>query len=176
VFLFFSLGNSTDAFLLLKLKDSGVPAAGIAVLWSLHHIVKMTSTYGGGLMADRVNKRRLLIGGWIVYAAVYMMMGAVQSAGGAIALFLIYGLYFGLTEPVEKTMVSLFTDSSTRGTAFGFFHMVVGLAALPASLLFGWIWKTWSMSCAFSTGAALAGVAAVILLLVKTPSSVSLRP
>jgi len=91
-----------------------------------------------------------------------------------IAVFLAYGIYFGLTEPVEKAWVADMAPKEKRGSAFGWYNLTVGLGALPASLLFGWIWTTWSPSCAFLTGACLAGLASVLLLMVKvTPKNAS---
>jgi MFS family permease len=166
----FTLGNSTDAFILLYLRDLGVSAAAIAGLWSLHHVVKMIATAAGGRLADRISRRRLLAAGWICYAAVYLGFALVRSPAGVIALFLTYGLYFGLTEPVEKALVADLAPRHLRGSAFGFLHATIGLTALPASLLFGLLWTTVGAAVAFATGAALAAVA-VVLVLVRALSS-----
>lgn len=167
--LLFTLGNSTDAFLLLRLSDAGVPAAWIAVLWSLHHVVKMGATYLGGSLSDRVGRRRMILLGWGVYAAVYLGFALAASRSGLILVFLAYGIYFGLTEPAEKAWVVDLTPEALRGTAFGYYHGVIGFGALPASLLFGLLWHAWGASTAFLTGAALAAAAAAVLLLAVTP-------
>jgi MFS family permease len=162
--LVFTLGNSTDAFLLLSLSQSGVPAAWVAVLWSLHHVVKMGSTYFGGLLSDRLGCRRMILSGWAVYAGVYLAFGLAESMTARIALFMAYGIYFGLTEPAEKAWIARLVPSHLRGTAFGYYHGVIGLGALPASLLFGLLWQTWGVATAFTTGAGLAMAACVLLL------------
>jgi MFS family permease len=160
----FTLGNSTDAFLLLRLTEVGVAPAAVAVLWSAHHVVKMTTTYAGGRACDRWGPKRSVIAGWMVYAAAYLGFGLIHSTGGLIAVFLVYGVYFGLTEPAERAWVAALVPEHLRGAAFGGFHGAVGLAALPASLLFGVLWHTLGVAFAFSCGAALALIAVVLVL------------
>ena len=168
--LVFTLGNSTDAFLLLRLKDAGISASGVAMLWALHHAVKMVLTYLGGRLADRVGRRTMIVLGWIVYAAVYFAFAQVTSTAWLIVVFLAYGIYFGLTEPAEKALIADLVPKQLRGTAFGCYHGIIGLAALPASLLFGVLWRTFGMAAAFYTGAALAAAASVMLMMVKETS------
>jgi MFS family permease len=165
--LLFTLGNSTDAFLLLRLADAGVPASGIALVWSAFHVVKMLATYAGGRLSDRWGRRPMVTAGWMVYAAVYLTFAVVDSSPAVIATFLAYGLYFGLTEPVEKAWVADLVPERLRGTAFGLYHGTVGLAALPASLLFGLLWQRFGAPTAFATGAGLAAAASGLLLLLR---------
>lgn len=160
----FTLGNSTDAFLLLRLTDVGFAAGWVAVLWSLLHVVKMVANLYGGQLADRMSRRSLILAGWVVYAVIYVGFGLTTSTAALVALFLAYGVYFGLTEPVERAWVAALAPAEARGGAFGFFHGAVGLTALPASLLFGAIYATAGATAAFGTGAALAIVATVLLL------------
>ena len=172
VFLF-TLGNSTDAFLLLRLTEAGVPVTWVAVIWSLHHVVKMVSTYYGGRFSDKRGHRSQLILGWAVYALIYLAFSSIQSPGGLIAVFIVYGLYFGFVEPSERALVAELAPEHIRGTAFGYFHLVTGVGALPASLLFGFIWQTWGAPAAFITGAVLALLASATLALThvsKTPA------
>lgn len=159
----FTLGNATDAFLLVRLSGAGVPAAWIAGLWAVFHVVKMVSTFYGGKLSDSWGRRRMIVVGWMAYGAIYAGFAFTESPKVLIALFLAYGLYFGLTEPAEKAWIASTAPASLRGTAFGFYHLVVGLAALPASILFGWIWSQWSAGAAFSFGAVLALIASAIL-------------
>ena len=165
--LLFTLGNSTDAFLLLRLADAGVPASGVALVWSAFHAVKMLATYAGGRLSDRWGRRPMVTAGWMVYAAVYLAFAVVDSSPAVIATFLAYGLYFGLTEPVEKAWVADLVPERLRGTAFGLYHGTVGLAALPASLLFGLLWQRFGAPTAFATGAGLAAAASGLLLLLR---------
>jgi MFS family permease len=164
--LLFTLGNSTDAFLLLRLSGVGVSAAGVALLWSAFHVVKMLSAYAAGRVSDRLGRRPLVTVGWGLYAAVYLAFAVIHSREAVITTFLAYGLYYGLTEPVERAWVADLAPPHLRGTAFGLYHGVVGLAALPASLLFGLLWQRFGAPVAFLTGAGLALAATVLLALV----------
>jgi len=162
--LVFTLGNSADAFLLLRLSHAGVAPAIVAVLWSAHHVVKMIATAAGGRSCDRWGPKRGVVVGWVLYAAVYLAFGVVDSEWGLIALFLAYGLYFGAAEPAERAWVAALVPERMRGLGFGGYHGAVGLGALPASLLFGWLWSGYGVAFAFSVGAALALLAALMLL------------
>lgn len=159
----FALGNSADAFLLLRFSDAGIGAADIALLWAGLHAVKMTATWFGGRASDRLGRRPMIFAGWGLYAAVYLGFGLTTTTGGLIALFLVYGLYYGLTEPVERAWVATLAGPEARGIAFGAYHGVIGLAALPASLLFGALYAGLGAAAAFATGAGLAAVAALLL-------------
>lgn len=159
----FTLGNSTDAFILLRLSGAGVPAAWIAVLWSAHHLVKMASAYAGGALSDRFGRRPLVLAGWAVYGLAYLAFARFESAGMLIAVFMIYGIYYGLCEPTERAWAADLAPAHLRGSAIGCYHGVVGLAALPASLFFGFLWQAAGPATAFVTGAALALAAAVML-------------
>lgn len=161
--LVFTLGNSTDAFLLLRLSETGVSVAGIALLWSAHHVVKMVANYYGGRLSDRVGPRAMILAGWLFYAAIYLTFGWLNSAPWLIAVFLAYGIYFGLVEPAERAWVASLVPPHLRGTAFGWYHCAIGLAALPASVTFGLLWQQWGASVAFSAGAVLAALAALLL-------------
>lgn len=163
----FTLGNSTDAFLLLRLTDVGFAPAWVAVLWSLHHVVKLVANLYGGQLSDRVGRRGLIGAGWILYAVIYLGFGLTTDTASLIFLFMVYGIYFGLTEPVERAWVADLAPAEARGGAFGFYHGSVGLTALPASLLFGVLYTTLGPAAAFGTGAALAIIATALLLRVS---------
>ena len=160
----FTLGNSTDAFLLLRLGEAGLAPALVAVLWSALHVVKSGTTYLGGRLSDRLGRRPMVIAGWLVYAAVYLAFAVVADTAALVATFMVYGVHFGLTEPVEKAWVAELAPASLRGRAFGWYHGAVGFAALPASLLFGLLWQAFGSATAFLTGAALALAASGLLL------------
>jgi MFS family permease len=159
----FTLGNSTDAFLLLRLADAGVTPARVALLWSAFHVVKAVATWLGGRLSDRLGRRPMVTAGWLLYAAVYLAFATVDRPDALIAVFLAYGLYFGLTEPVERAWVVDLAPASRRGTALGFYHGTVGVAALPASVLFGLLWQRFGAPVAFSFGAGAALVAAALV-------------
>lgn len=160
----FTLGNSTDAFLLLKAQQLGVSVALIPVLWTALHIVKMGSSLPGGIASDRWGRKGVIVTGWIIYALTYAGFAIADAAWQAWALFMIYGLYFGLTEGAEKALIADFAPARLRGSAFGLYHLMIGIGALPASLLFGWVWQAHGDAAAFGIGASLALAAGLLLM------------
>ena len=160
----FTLGNSTDAFLLLRANQLGVPVALAPILWAALHLVKTASNVPGGALSDRIGRQRTLIAGWTLYAAVYLAFGLAHAAWQAWALFGVYGLFFGLTEGSERALISDLVPLERRGTAYGWYNLAIGLGALPASLMFGFVWDRYGPATAFFMGATLALVAAVGLL------------
>lgn len=166
VLLLFTLGNSSDAFLLLRATQLGVPVAWIPVLWACLSVVKSASSIPGGTLSDRVGRKPLIVGGWIVYSIVYILLAKANAAWQLWALFAVYGVYFGLTEGVEKAMVADLVPAERRGSAYGWYNFTVGLGALPASALFGVVWERWGAAAAFQMGAVIAALAAVAMLLV----------
>ncbi len=164
ILLLFSLGCSSDAFLLLRAKELGVPLALVPLLWSIFHVSKVVSSYFGGNLADRVPRAKLIALGWGVYALTYLGFGAATAAWQVWALFIVYGSYYGLTEPAEKALVRDLAPSHVRGRAFGYYNFMVGISAIPAGILTGWLWQAVSAQAALASGAAVASVAAIGLL------------
>ncbi|MFL5596430.1 MAG: MFS transporter [Gemmatimonadaceae bacterium] len=166
VVLLFTLGNSTDAFLLLRANQLGVPVALAPILWAVLNFVKAaTGTYGGQL-SDRLGRKPLIVGGWLLYAAVYFAFARAGAPWQAWALFAVYGIFYGMTEGTEKALVADLVPKSRRGSAFGWYNLAIGLGALPASLIFGAIWDRSGASSAFLFGATMALVAAVLMAFV----------
>jgi MFS family permease len=163
VVVLFTLGNSSDMFLLFRLSDAGLGPEGVALAWAGHNAVRTVATWFGGPLADRVDRRRLLAAGWLVYAAIYAAMAFVDSPPLIIALIVIYALHYGAVEPCERALVAEMAPPTLRGSAFGWFHGAVGIAALPASALFGLLWKLGGPMPAFGAGACLALAAALLL-------------
>ena len=161
VLFLFTLGNSTDAFLLLRAADLGVDAALIPILWAMLHVVKSLSSTPGGALSDRIGRKPLLVAGWLIYAAVYLGLGRAGAAWQVWALFAVYGIYFGLTEGVEKALVADLVPADRRGAAFGWYNLALGVGALPASLLFGLLWDWKGPAVAFGFGAGMALLAAI---------------
>ena len=164
VILLFSLGNASDAFLLLRMSDLGVTAVWIPLLWSALHVIKVVASLVGGALSDRFGRRGLIALGWLWYALVYAGFGYFDSPATVIAIFLSYGLYFGLTEGNEKAWVADMAPAYARGTAFGIYNAALGIGTLAASLVFGAIWTQISPHAAFLTGAGLAVVASGLLV------------
>jgi MFS family permease len=162
----FTLGNSTDAFLLLRAADLGVAPSLVPILWAMLHVVKSAASTPGGALSDRIGRKPLLIAGWLVYAAVYFALGRAWQPWHAWALFAVYGIYFGLTEGVEKALVADLVPADRRGAAFGWYNLALGLGALPASLIFGALWDRVGPAAAFGFGGAMALLAAVGITIV----------
>ncbi len=170
ILLLFTLGNSSDAFLLLRASDLGVRAAYLPLLWAWFHVVKAGSTFPLGALSDRMDRRRLIIAGWIVYALVYLGFARATEAWHAWALFAAYGLFYGLTEGVEKALLADLAPAHARAGAFGWHAFALGAGALPASVIFGALWQGAGPLWAFGLGAALAGASALLLwALVPSP-------
>jgi MFS family permease len=161
----FSLGNASDAFILLRLTDLGAAPFWIPLLWSGLHVVKMTSSVLGGALSDRFGRREMIVLGYLWYAAIYAAFAWFDTLPAVIVTFLAYGLYFGLTEGVEKAWVADMAPAGARGTAFGVYNAALGLGSLAASLIFGAIWTRVSPPAAFLTGACLALAASLLLYL-----------
>ena len=165
----FTLSNSSDFFLILRAQTTGVSAPHTLLLWAAFHIVKVLSSIFGGDLSDRLGRRRLIVSGWILYAAVYAGFAFVTNEVSVWILFLIYGIYFGLSEGAEKALVADLVPAEKRGTAFGLYNLAFGITVLPASLLMGALWDWRGPQTAFIVSALLgASAALLLLLLVKT--------
>ncbi len=170
----FTLGNSSDAFLLVRAGELGIPTVMLPMLWFVFHLVKSSGNLLVGRLVDRVGPRMPLLAGWFLYAGVYIAFGLATAAWHGWVLFLIYGVFYALTEPAEKTLVSKIVGPERSGLAFGWYNFAIGIAALPSSLIFGGLYESFGPIAAFGWGAGLAILAAVILLSVRLPRQSSL--
>ena len=161
----FTLSNSSDAFLLLRAREAGVSVATIPLLWAALHASKVLSSLIGGDLSDRIGRKTLIASGWLLYAAVYLGFAFVTSVGVAWALFLIYGIYFGLAEGAEKALVADLVRPEQRGTAFGMYNLAFGITVFPASLLMGALWSWRGAMTAFVVSASIGAMATLLLLL-----------
>jgi MFS family permease len=159
----FTLGNSSDAFLLVRAGELGVPAALLPLLWCALHVVKSSSNLLLGRAVDRFGPRPFIFLGWLVYAGMYLGFALAAAAWEAWTFFLAYAVFYGLTEPAEKTLVTKLVGSEHKGMAFGWYHFALGIAMLPSSLIFGALYQVFGALVAFGWGAALALVAVVLL-------------
>jgi MFS family permease len=160
----FALGNSSDAFLLLRAQELGVGVASLPLVWTFHHVVKAGFSTVGGRLSDRVGRRRTILLGWAIYALAYLGFARAPGPAAVVALFGLYGLFHALTEGPEKAFVADLAPAALRGRAFGLYHAVTGLLVLPGNLLTGLLWQRFGAGAALGLGALLAGLAALLLL------------
>jgi MFS family permease len=163
IFVVFTLASATDAFLLLRARDLGIALWQLPLLWAMFNGLKAAAGVPGGILADRLGRVRAILAGWVVYAVAYFGFALASRPEHVWGLFAFYSVFFALTEGAERALVADLAPPALRGRAFGAFHASVGLAALPASVLFGVLWKAFSPGVAFFAGAALAVIAAVAL-------------
>lgn len=171
----FTLGNSSDAFLLVRAGELGVPTAYLPLLWCAFHMVKSSGSLLAGRAVDTIGPRPLILLGWMIYAAIYIAFALIHTAWQVWVVFLAYGLFYALTEPAEKTLVTTLVGAERKGLAFGWFNFAIGIAALPSSVLFGWLYQQHGPLMAFGWGAALSILASLILLCISTKPATSVR-
>jgi MFS family permease len=161
----FTLGNSSNMFLLLRAKELGVAEAAVPLLWMTMSAVAMLFAAPLSALSDRVGRVRLLGAGYVAYGLVYLGLGLLTRDGPVLfATFAAYGIFLAATEGVEKALVADLAPEAKRGTAYGWFNLTAGIMLLPASLLFGWLYETFSPLAAFAFAAACAGLAALLLV------------
>jgi len=165
----FTLSNSSDSFLILRAMDSGVSIALVPLLWAAHHGTKVLSSLFGGDLSDRMGRKRLIVSGWVLYAAVYAGFAFATNEASLWILFLIYGIYFGLVEGAEKALVADLVRPEQRGTAYGLYNLAFGVTVFPASLLMGMIWDWKGPTTAFLVNAFIGATAAALLLIFVRP-------
>ena len=163
VIFIFTLGNSSDVFLLLKAQDSGLQVMFMPILWSVLHISKSLFSIVGANLSDKFERKKILISGWIIYAAVHLAFGLIERVTAVWVLFAIYGIHFGFTESVQKAIIAdIVKTEEKRGTAYGIYNFVIGIGNLPASILFGIIWSNFGSQWAFFAGAGIAFISIVM--------------
>lgn len=178
IIIIFTLGNSSDAFLMLRAQTTGLTILQVMGLLILFNLVFASLSGPAGALSDKVGRQKLLLGGWVLYALIYVGFAFSQASWQIALLFALYGLYYGLTEGVAKAFVADLVQKEQRGTAYGWFNAIVGLAVLPASLLAGLLWQgigSWAgfgAQMPFLFGAALSITAAVLLILWFPPNKI----
>ena len=160
----FTLGNSTDALLLLRAQQLGVRTAFVPILWAILHVVRAGSSWPLGRLADRLGRRASLAAGWVVYAACYGGLAQASAAWHAWAWFAAYGLVAGLTEGSERALVASSVPEDARGRVLGLYNLLSGVGLLVASVLAGFLWEELSARAALFAGALFAALAAVALV------------
>ena len=172
IILLFSLGNSADAFLLLRLTDALGGATYVPLLWAGLHVVKASLSTWGGSLSDRLGRARVIALGWAIYALVYLGFATDSSGLTYVILFLVYGVHFALAEGAEKALVADLTPAGRLGLAFGLYNAALGIGAMLASVAFGVLYDRFGPSVAFGSGATLAAVAAALLLTIRTHTGI----
>lgn len=160
----FTLGNSSDAFLVLRAQERGLTVAGVIAMLISFNLIYSLAAGPLGAWSDRIGRERLMIGGWLVYGLIYLGFAAAGTGWQIWLVYALYGLYYAAVEGTAKAFVADLVPAEQRGTAYGLYNAVVGLMALPASLLAGLLWQGLGPGAPFLAGAALALLSAVLLV------------
>jgi MFS family permease len=163
----FDLGNSPDAFLVLRAQERGLSVVGILAMLVTFNLVYALASTPAGSLSDRIGRRKVIVGGWLAYAAIYFGFAMAGAGWQVWVLYALYGVYYGLAYGTSKAMVADLVPSELRGTGYGTYNATVGLLDFPASLIAGLLWQYVGASALFLFGAALALLAAVLMLLWK---------
>jgi len=160
----FTLGNSSDFFVILRAQNLGSPVLFVVLMLVLFNVTYATSSLPAGMLSDKLGRRRVIALGWFIYALVYLGFAVSSSLWQIWLLFACYGLYYGIVEGTARAFVADLVPEEKRGTAYGLYHGVVGLTLLPASLIAGWLWDAVSPATPFYFGAGLAFLAMLGLM------------
>ncbi len=172
----FTLGNSSNMFLLLRAREMGVPEYQVPLLWALVSAVAMLFSTPFSALSDRLGRVRLIVSGWAVYGLFYLLLGLNGNVLWLLwPLFAFYGLFLAATEGAEKALVADLAPTELLGTAYGWFNLTAGLLLLPASFLFGWLWQDISPEAAFGFSASCAVLAALLLKFWVAPQAPVIR-
>ncbi len=155
----FTLGNSSDFFVILRAQSLGSSVMHVVLMLVLFNVTYAATSLPAGMLSDRLGRRRVITMGWFIYALVYLGFALASSQWQVWLLFASYGIYYGVVEGVARAFVADLVPEEKRGTAYGLYHGVVGLTLLPASLIAGWLWQAFSPAAPFYFGAGLAFVA-----------------
>jgi MFS family permease len=165
----FTLGNSSDAFLVLRAQNLGITVTGILIMLAMFNLIYSLISTPAGSLSDRIGRRRLIIGGWLVYAVIYLGFALAQSAWQVWVLYVVYGLYYGMAYGTANALVADLVPENLRGTAYGTYNATIGILAFPASLIAGLLWQgvgAWhgfGPSAPFFFGGTLALIAALLM-------------
>jgi MFS family permease len=185
IFLFivglFDLGNSSDAFLVLRAQERGMSVLGILLMLAAFNLVYSLVSTPAGSLSDRIGRRKVIIGGWLVYGAIYLGFALAQRPWHIWALYITYGVYYGMAYGTAKAMVADLVSPELRGTAYGTYNATLGIIDLPASIIAGFLWQgvgTWEgfgPSAPFFFGGGLAFLAALLLIFLRPEKSAQLN-
>ncbi len=159
----FELGNSSDAFLVLRAQNLGINVIGVLLMLIGFNAVYTVLSAPAGSLSDKIGRRRVIIAGWLMYGAVYLGFALADAAWQVFALYAVYGVYYGLAYGTTKALVADLVPENLRGTAYGTYNAVLSLISLPASVIAGILWQTFGAAVPFYFGAALAFIGAGML-------------
>jgi MFS family permease len=163
----FGIGNSSDVFLILRSRQLGISEGSIPLLYLTFNVVYAAVSLPAGTLSDRVGRRRVIPLGYAAFAGVYLGFARAGAAWEGWPLFALYGIYYALTERIQRAFVADLVPAAARGRAFGIYHAVVGALALPASLLAGWLWDAAGPAAPFWLGSASAALALLLFVLLR---------
>jgi MFS family permease len=163
----FTVGNFSDAFLALRAQDAGMLPAFIPLAFFAFNISSSIFSMPIGMLSDRIGRRPILISGFLIFAVIYYGFGIAKSVLWIWVLFVLYGLYYAFTEGVQKAYIADMVPEGQRGTAMGTYNAMTGLAALPASIMAGYLWQTFGPMVAFNTSSAIAVIAALLMIFLR---------
>jgi MFS family permease len=167
----FSIGNFSDAFLVLRAQDVGMAVALIPLAYLTFNLTSSLFSVPMGILSDRFGRKPVLIAGYLIFAAIYLGFGLVTSTAWIWVLFILYGLYYAATDGIQKAYIADLVPDGQRGVALGTYNALTGFAALPASLLAGLLWQHFGPLAAFGGSSLLAVTAAVWLLFLNRAGS-----
>ncbi|MEK6530204.1 MAG: MFS transporter, partial [candidate division NC10 bacterium] len=167
ILLCFGIGNSSDAFLILRSRHLGIGEGSIPLLYLTFNVVYAAVSFPVGVLSDAFGRRRVIPLGYAVFAGVYLGFARAGQAWEAWPLFALYGIYYALTERIQRAFVADLVPAAARGRAFGIYHAVVGALALPASLLAGWLWDAAGPAAPFWLGSASSALALVLFFILR---------
>ncbi|EGD51120.1 major facilitator superfamily MFS_1 [Thermoanaerobacter ethanolicus JW 200] len=171
VMLVFTLGNSSDAFLILRARSVGVSESTIPIIIAMFNLFYALLSVPSGVLSDKIGRVNVIRLGWIIYAVTYLGFALAKLPWHIWVLYAIYGVYYSTTEGVAKSLVAHIVDDSNRGTAFGLYNASMGLLALPASFIAGYLWDKVSPAAPFYFGALCSIMAVVLITLFKIEKS-----
>lgn len=160
----FTMGNSTDALLMVKANELGVKVAFIPLVYLVSSVVSVVMAVPLGILSDRLGKEKVLIGGFLIYTIVYFGFGIASGIGSIVALFALYGLYSAATDGIQKAFIADMVDENKKGTAMGIYNALLGITLLPASLVAGLLYDKVDSRLPFYFGAVMAFLAAVLMI------------
>jgi MFS family permease len=174
--LIFALGNSNDAFIILRGRQLGLALTGVILAYAVYNLVYSLLAYPAGILSDRIGRRPMVVAGFAFFAAVYLGFAAARAPWQFWSLLAVYGLYMGLTDGLTRAMAADLSAPEVRGTALGWVQMVSGAGALAASLIAGALWTEVGPAAPFAYGAALAALAAACLAFWKVGPATGPQP